>query len=262
MSEPSPHPLVAADPLAASLAFVRVVLLRPRSPGNVGSVARTMANFSLSDLRVVGLPEYDDPEFFPTESRRMAWKAAPLLEAAGYVGELGEALEGAGLVLGASHRAPRGVEVVGCREGARRLVEAAAGGAPVALVMGSEADGMRNDELARVNAVLRIDSGAGYPELNLAQATNVCAYEVYQAAREQVGAPVDDGLDLAPFEEVEALFARAREMLVEARYLDAGRADVESELRALLARARVTRRDLVLLQGVVRRVAGALARGG
>ncbi|MBF2034707.1 MAG: RNA methyltransferase, partial [Leptolyngbyaceae cyanobacterium T60_A2020_046] len=57
---------------------VRIVLVEPAGPLNVGSVARVMANMGLSRLVVVN-PQCD---IWGEEARRMAVHAAPVLAAA------------------------------------------------------------------------------------------------------------------------------------------------------------------------------------
>ena len=55
-----------------------VVLVEPQGALNIGSVCRAMANFGVARLRLVN-PQVDH---MGDEARRMAVKAAPLLERA------------------------------------------------------------------------------------------------------------------------------------------------------------------------------------
>ena len=74
--------------LPLMLSRCRVVLVRPHFPGNLGSVARIMRNFGLSDLVLVA------PYTFPTnpEARRLATHGTGVLDAARIVPDLGEAV--------------------------------------------------------------------------------------------------------------------------------------------------------------------------
>ena len=65
-----------------------VVLVAPSGALNIGSVARAMANFGLSDLRLVA-PQTDHLQ---DEARKMAVKATPILEQARVCAELADAL--------------------------------------------------------------------------------------------------------------------------------------------------------------------------
>ncbi|MFQ5552986.1 MAG: TrmH family RNA methyltransferase, partial [Thermoplasmata archaeon] len=56
-----------------------VVLVEPKIGGNVGAVARSMANFGLRDLTLVNAPELGD------EAYRRAKHGGPVLRAAHHV---------------------------------------------------------------------------------------------------------------------------------------------------------------------------------
>ena len=131
-----------------SSADIRFVLFEPTHPGNIGSVARAIKTMGFQQLYLVNPP----PEHICTDSRAMASGAQDVLHGAKVVTSLPEALEGCGLVLGASARHRR----IGCpemdpRECARQAMEQAAS-KPVALVFGPETTLRRAvlEELTRV----------------------------------------------------------------------------------------------------------------
>jgi len=68
-----------------------IVLVEPQHPGNVGAVARVMANFGCRELLLVGGCEIDDDAMARAKAGR------PLLEATRRVGSLAEALADAPL---------------------------------------------------------------------------------------------------------------------------------------------------------------------
>ncbi|MDX2099503.1 MAG: RNA methyltransferase [Leptolyngbyaceae cyanobacterium bins.59] len=76
------------DPM--SLAKIRIVLVEPAGPLNVGSVARVMKNMGLHHLVLVN-PQCDPLSF---EARQMAVHAGEVLESAVRVDSLPEALQG------------------------------------------------------------------------------------------------------------------------------------------------------------------------
>jgi len=81
-----------------------VVLAEPRTPGNVGAVARAMANFGLSRLRIVaGVPLDED-------SYKRALHAAPILEEARRYDDLEAALAGREVIIAPNSPSP-GVRV-------------------------------------------------------------------------------------------------------------------------------------------------------
>lgn len=77
-----------------------VVLVAPQGGLNVGSVARVMANFGFSDLRLV-TPVINH---LGDDARRMAVKASSILEAASVFPDLTSALADCQLALGTTRR--------------------------------------------------------------------------------------------------------------------------------------------------------------
>src|SRR5437899_1517583 len=91
---------------------VGVVLLRPKSPGNVGSTARAMKNMGFTRLIVADPIVYDDPAWPDDEARRMAWQAADLLDAMSVRSDLDAALAPFDLVVGTTSNPPDGARVL------------------------------------------------------------------------------------------------------------------------------------------------------
>ena len=156
---------------------VRIVLVEPTHPGNVGAAARAMKAMGLDRLCLVA------PRRFPSaEATARAAGADDVLHAARIVESLDDALADCGFVLGTTAR-PRRIEwpVLDAREGARRAVAQAAR-TPVAVVFGRESAGLTNAELDRCHALVRIPAAARFSSLNVAAAVQIIAYEMRVAA--------------------------------------------------------------------------------
>src|SRR5437763_6810810 len=78
---------------------IRIVLVAPSHPGNIGAVARAMKNMALHELLLVQPKEFPHPE-----ASARASGAHDVLGAARVVASLGEALEGCGFVAAAPSR--------------------------------------------------------------------------------------------------------------------------------------------------------------
>ena len=156
---------------------VRIVLVEPTHPGNVGAAARAMKAMGLDRLCLVA------PRRFPSaEATARAAGADDVLHAARIVESLDHALSDCGHVLGTTAR-PRRIEwpVLDAREAARRAVAQAAR-TPVAVVFGRESAGLTNAELDRCHALVRIPAAARFSSLNVAAAVQILAYEMRIAA--------------------------------------------------------------------------------
>jgi tRNA/rRNA methyltransferase len=147
---------------------LRVVLVRPAEPMNIGAVARAMKNCALDDLVLVA-PRTDD---FVT-ARRVAVHAEDLLASPQVVATLAEAISDCEWVVGTTSRAIPGRTSLTPREVADR----AAG--RVAVVFGGEESGLSNDDLVRCHDLSTIPAGTEQPSFNLAQAVLVYGYELF-----------------------------------------------------------------------------------
>lgn len=158
---------------------IRIVLVRPEYPGNVGAAARAMKNMSLHELHLVGSVDIRDQQ-----ARNMAIDAYEILEAAPQVPTLDEALRGARLVIGTSAREGPGRRPIT----PHRLVEILRmhpADWPVAIVFGTEKHGLSTRELRRCHQVVRIPASPAKPVLNLAQAVLIIGYELFIAQPEE-----------------------------------------------------------------------------
>ncbi|MFQ5845863.1 MAG: RNA methyltransferase [Planctomycetota bacterium] len=259
----------AATGRAAERPFERVgvVLLRPRSPGNVGSVARAMKNMGFGRLVLASAATYDDPGYFDAEARRMAWRAADLLERRQVAPDLDAALAPFSLVVGTSSRPGAGARVLTPREAAALVASrlAAEPSESAAFLFGREDSGLTREDLARCHVIGSIRSARAYPSLNLSHAVLVFLYEARLAllgdAPEQTRRPAPAPLPARG--QVEAFYGRLERALEEIGFFrGTARASMMRDLRLLLNRAFLTQRELAIFEGLVHRILGAARRRG
>src|SRR6266571_5513945 len=166
------------------LSRIRVVLLRPSHPGNIGAAARAMKNMGITQLRLVRPKRFPHPD-----AHAMASGALDVLESARACATLEEALAGTTYSVALSARARElSHPLLDARAAARKLLSAARKD-EVAIVFGNETDGLSNKEVMRCSALARIPANPQYASLNLAQAVQVVAYELRMAALEPPAAP-------------------------------------------------------------------------
>ncbi len=168
--------------MARLLDNTRIVLIEPRVPENVGSVARAMNNLGLARLVIAGSPGLKDQP----PARWLAVESGHILDAAVEVESFEEAVAGAGLVLGTTaHTAYETWQLLEPAE-AIGLARGAAG--DVAIVFGCERYGMPKSLLRRCDQVLHLPTERGECSLNLAQAVLLVAWEWRKAALAPEGA--------------------------------------------------------------------------
>lgn len=160
---------------------VRVVMVRPRGPANVGIAARAIANHGLAGLTLVA-PEAFDPE----EARWNAPGAHAVIDQARFVASVDEAVAEATLVVAATARRRRFDWPVWGPPELAREVEARPG--PAALLFGPEHTGLANEDLRRCHALFTLPTGS-HSSLNLAQAITVSCHALRVRAAEDTPAP-------------------------------------------------------------------------
>ena len=234
---------------------VRIVLVEPTHPGNIGAAARAMKAMGLDRLCLVA------PWTFPSaDATARAAGADDVLHQALVVESVDEALAGCGLVLGTTARLRR-IEwpVIDAREGARRAV-AQSGRSPVAVVFGRERSGLTNAEIDRCHALIRIPAAERFSSLNVAAAVQIVAYEMRVAA-------LGGGVPTAPpraraatADELEGFYRHLEATLVEIGYLDpAAPKLLMRRLRRLFSRVEPDRAEINILRGILTAAARASA---
>lgn len=209
-----------------------------------------MKNMGLSELTLVGPPSGLDAD----ESRALAYGAWDVLASRREAESLEQAVEDATLVVGTSGRPAPGAWTPGrlVRELSDRL-----GPGPLCLVFGPEASGLTNAELALCHARVHVPTDSAQPSLNLAQAVLLIAYEIRRAG---LGEPAQQE-ERATAGQIEAALAGLERGLLGIGYLNPQQpGKILAELRALLARAQPTPREVTLLRGIGRQIEWAASR--
>jgi len=234
-----------------------VILSRPQLGENIGAAARAMANFGLSDLRLVA-PRAAWPN---QKALAMAAGAAGVVESARVFATLKAAIGDLHRVYATTAR-ERGIarEVLTPSEAARRLRTAAAQGERAGVLFGNERAGLDNDEISLCDAVITVPT-AEFASINLGQAVLIVSYEWFRAHDETRPARLDHGpLQRRPArDEMIQLFDHLERELVASGFLyPPDKVEgMACAIRATLHRARLTYQEVQTLRGMI----VALAKG-
>lgn len=224
-----------------------VILVTPQLGENIGSAARVMANFGLSDLRLAAPRDgWPNPRALPLAAGALdgpvAARAFP---------DLAAALADRTRVLAATARGrDLPIPVYGPGEA---VADLAAHDAP-AIVFGPESSGLENADVARADAIVSYPIDPTFPSLNLAQAVAVFAYAWRaRAASDAPPAP-------APIEPPAAKAALAglldqvdQELDQAGFFWPPDRSEgVRLRLRAALTRAGLSEQEVRTLRGAVK----------
>jgi TrmH family RNA methyltransferase len=241
---------------------IRFVLVDTTHPGNIGAVARAMKNMGLTDLVLVNPREFPHPE-----ATARASGAEDLLLTARVVPSLAEAIADCGLVLATTSRQrDHYFRVLEAREGAVRAVqEARAGTGAVAVLFGTERNGLSNEQLMSAHALLFIPSNPEYTSLNVAMAAQLIAYEIRMAQREgpqEVLAMRE--VQLATPADMDRLYAHLEQVMEEVGFRDRTQSGTAlmGRIRRFLNRAEPDANEVNILRGMLTAVQSRRRRAG
>ena len=163
---------------------LKVVLISPRNPLNIGAAARAMSNFGFSELRLV------NPYNVAFREARSAVKAHAVLEQAREYATVAEAVADCALVVGTTAIGSRVLEHPLRRlEFGGKLIAKKLASVPVALLFGSEKFGLSNEDMSYCHWLMRIPAREEHGSMNLGQAVAVSLYEIIRSPAAAKTAP-------------------------------------------------------------------------
>lgn len=229
---------------------IAVAVVDAETPGNIGTIARAMRNFGLSNLLLIDPPALDPDG----EAYGFAGKARedvlPNHEVITF-DELVEEYHTIGFTAITNESGNKHVRYPFSTP-AELPERLATTGGPIALVFGRERVGLTNDELARIDEICSIPAAADYPTLNLGQAATIALYELSGLVLPETQLP-DRDADRATPEELAGFFEHAATFLEELNYPEEKRGKTLRLIRRVFGRADPTGRELKTLRGVMRR---------
>jgi len=226
---------------------VIIVLVGTKYAGNLGAVARAMANMGLSQLRMVRPVCSID-----AEAIRMARSGKSILAAARRCRTLRGALRGVGLVVGTTARTGGNrPEFHTPRDLAPGVLDLAQAG-KAAIVFGPEDTGLVDDDILLCHRLVRIPTVSAARSLNLSQAVLLVCYELFLAQydREPRLVPKPAGV-----QELEAMYGHLEDALRKIGFLHEKNArHMMFSLRRILGRVALESADAALLRGIARQI--------
>ncbi|MBV8828472.1 MAG: RNA methyltransferase [Acidobacteriaceae bacterium] len=228
---------------------LRIVLVAPRNPLNIGAAARAMSNFGFNRLRLV------NPYEIAFKEARSAVRAQHVLEAAETFSTVAEAITDCVLVTGTTSVGHRDLHLplYSLETAADLIQETGSCGAPVALLFGSEKFGLSNEDMSHCHWLLRIPTRKEHGSMNLGQAVAICLYELrrnetLRSYRFEESAP-------AKAEDYERLNGLLFDILNRSGYINEKTSQsTELKIRRLLRRSKIPSSDAETWLGMFRQI--------
>jgi tRNA/rRNA methyltransferase len=242
-----------------------VILVEPQLGENIGAAARAMANFGLSQLRLVK-PRQRWPN---PDAKRVASGADRILEGAKVHDSIESAIADCTFVFATTARAhDQAKPVIDAPEAARLAAPRVAAGENVAILFGRERTGLENHEVSLADRIVTLPVNPAFASLNLAQAVVIIAYEWFKlASSDALPFSMPDKSPPASKEQLHAFFAALERELEKVEFFRPPdkRDTMQINLRNIFTRMQPTQQDIRTLHGVIMSIAEGRkgpARGG
>ena len=227
---------------------VRIILVEPQHPGNIGASARAMKNMGFNDLRLVSPKRFPDPQ--------ADWRAAgaiDLLENSAIYSTLNKAIADCQLVIGTSARVRNIPRPSIFAKDLPDLISRYPTNLKVAILFGRESSGLTNDELQFCHYHLQIPSDEGYPVLNLAMALQIVVYELFISVSGKLQKEPEWDRAIASSGEVDMMLEHLEQVLFESEFLDSenpGKTLVR--LRRMFMRIKLDETEVQMMRGILK----------
>lgn len=238
-----------------------VILVEPQLGENIGTAARAMLNFGLTDLRLV-----NPRDGWPNERAKAASSGADVvLENVRLTQSTKEAIADLDYVIATTARSRDMVKPVLTPDtAAAKLREVIGSGRKAGILFGPERTGLHNDDIALADATLMVPVNPAFASLNLAQAVLLVGWEWFKAGDSTQGERLDylHGRP-ANKEELVGFFEHLEGALDAAGFLKPPekKPTMILNLRNMWQRAQLSEQEVRTLRGVVAALTRRVPRG-
>ena len=230
---------------------LKVVLIEPSGPINVGSIARLCANFEVNELRIVS-PQCD---IFSIESKKMALKGKKYLDNCKIFISLEQAISDCDLVIASSGRIDLGKDSsFESPENIAKWILSFDQVDNIAILFGREDRGLSNSELLFAQKTFTIKTSEKYPSLNLSHAVSVILYELNKGKiiKSKKDSKV---LNLASSKQIYDSFLEIEDILIRIGYLSKDNSYAKiSKFKKYIMKTKTSRHELNILRGIVHQI--------
>ena len=230
---------------------LKVILVEPNGPLNVGSVARLCSNFNVDELRIVA-PKCD---IFSLEAKKMALRGQKYLDHCKIFDNLEKAIFDCDLVLASCGRIDVSKDsFIESSEDIFNWILSIKKINNLAIIFGREDRGLSNQELLLANKTFNIPTSQDNPSLNLSHAVSIVLYELNKSSRRNSKKELEV-FNLASSKQIYDSFLEIEEMLIRVGYLlkHTSKAKI-SKFKSYILRANTSMHEINVLRGIVHQI--------
>ncbi len=239
-----------------SLSNLKVVLVEPKGPLNVGSIARLCANFEVNELRIVS-PKCD---IYSLEAKKMALKGQKYIDKCQIFNSIEHAIFDCDLVLASCGRNQiKKDSFFESSEDISKWISTLNQINNLAILFGREDRGLTNNELLLAHKIFNIPSSEDYPSLNLSHAVSIILYELNKYSKKDINKS-KEVLNLASSKQIIDTFLEIDELLIRVGYLLKHTSSAKiRKFKKYILRANTSTHEINVLRGIVRQISWFLS---
>jgi len=227
--------------------MITIILVEPETAGNVGAVARAMANFTFSSLILVNpkckhlskeaLDRAKHAKSILRKAKLLKWKQVRASHAT---------LIATTARLGTDYNIPRSPVTP------KQLSKIISSKGKIGLVFGREGQGLQNKEIIDCDFTVSIPVGDKYPALNLSHAVTIVLYELYQNKGAE---KIAQKYPLMTAQERYHLLKRVEDILRNIPFPTSTKRETQRRLwKRIIGKSFMTKREVQALMGFLKKV--------
>jgi len=237
--------------LGKNFSNLKVILVEPNGPLNVGSVARLCSNFEVDELRIVS-PKCD---IFSLEAKKMALKGQKFLKHCEVFDDLQKAIFDCDLVLASCGRIDvnkdsffvSSDDIFDWTLSFKKINT-------LAIIFGREDRGLTNSELLLANKTFNIPTSHDNPSLNLSHAVSIILYELNRCSNNNLKKNLKV-FNLATPKQITESCVELEEMLIRTGYLLKHTSYAKiSKFKKYILKAKTSSHEINVLRGIVHQI--------
>ena len=234
---------------------LKIILVEPSGPLNVGSIARLCSNFNVNQLRIVS-PKCD---IYSLEVKKMALRGINFIKECNIYESLIDSISDCDLVLATCGRIEHPKE---CEqdslENISKWIRNFKEIKNLAILFGREDRGLTNKELLMAHKVFTIKTHEKFPSLNLSHAVSIVLYELSKNTK-AVNIQKKKDLDFPSSKNIEDSFLEIEKLLLKTGYVLPHTLDAKvSKFKNYIHRSETSKHELDVIRGIVHQINWAL----
>jgi len=241
--------------LKGTIFNLKIILVEPSGPLNVGSIARLCSNFNVDQLRIVS-PKCN---IYSLETKKMALKGIKFIKECTLHESLIDSISDCDLVLATCGRIDYKKDYEqDSLENISKWIRNFKEVKNLAILFGREDRGLTNNELLMAHKVFTVDTHKNFPSLNLSHAVSIVLYELSKTTKDNNIIKKKD-LDFATSKQIEDSFLEIEKLLLKTGYvLPHTKNSKISKFKKYIHRAETSKHELDIIRGIVHQINWAL----